>query len=66
MKFEEWWNTEERRQYFDWEDPEHTWQYELAKATWNAAIDAAIKLNEDYNEKPYEVLLHDQLVELKI
>jgi len=42
---------------------------DYANAAWNAsrnnAIDEAIRLNGEYSEKPYEVLLHEQLLELK-
>ncbi len=40
MTFEKFWDSEERRHYFDW-DEEAEWAKDLVKATWNAAIEAA-------------------------
>ena len=49
MTFEEWWDSDERMYFFDWEKEGDSFPKDLVRAAWNAAIEAAAQVVEkDY------------------
>ena len=35
--FEDWWDSDKRRYYYDWEESNNDWRKALANAAWDAA-----------------------------